>query len=133
MRRLAPGAPSREVAAGVIDYVPIGLQLLAALALAFVILGLSSLTGRRKHSRTDLSPYECGVDLFEPADKPYTIRFYMVAMLFILFDIEAAFLYPWATVFRSLGLNGFIVMLVFLGVLTVGLIYCWRRGALDWD
>jgi NADH-quinone oxidoreductase subunit A len=117
----------------VIDYVPIGLQLLAALGLAFVLLGLSSLSGHRSRSSTDLTAYECGVDLFEPADKRYTIRFYMVAVLFILFDIEAAFLYPWATVFRRLGMEGFIVMLVFLVVLTVGLIYCWRRGALDWD
>ena len=116
-----------------IDYVPIGLQLLAALALGLAMLGLSSLAGRRKHSRTDLSAYECGVDLFEPAGKRYTIRFYMVAMLFILFDIEAAFMYPWATAFRMLGMNGFIVMLIFLAMLTVGLIYCWRRGALDWD
>ncbi len=116
-----------------IDYVPIGLQLLAALGLASLLLGLSSLAGHRSHSGTDLSPYECGVDLFEPAEKRYTIRFYMVAVLFILFDIEAAFLYPWATAFRQLGMEGFIVMLVFLAVLTVGLIYCWRRGALDWD
>ncbi len=116
-----------------IDYVPIGLQLLAALGLAFLLLGLSSLAGHRSHSGTDLSAYECGVDLFEPAEKRYTIRFYMVAVLFILFDIEAAFLYPWATAFRQLGMEGFIVMFVFLVVLTVGLIYCWRRGALDWD
>jgi NADH-quinone oxidoreductase subunit A len=117
----------------VIDYLPIGLQLLAASGLAFVLLGLSSLSGHRSGSSTDLSAYECGVDLFEPAEKRYTIRFYMVAVLFILFDIEAAFLYPWATAFRRLGIEGFIVMLVFLVVLTVGLVYCWRRGALDWD
>ena len=116
-----------------IDYVPIGLQLVAALGLAFALLGLSSLSGHRSRSSTDLSAYECGIDLFESADKRYTIRFYMVAVLFILFDIEAAFLYPWATAFRRLGMEGFIVMLVFLVVLTVGLIYCWRRGALDWD
>ena len=116
-----------------LDYVPIGLQLLAALGLAFLLLGLSSLFGHRSHSGTDLSAYECGVDLFEPAEKRYTIRFYMVAVLFILFDIEAAFLYPWATTFRQLGMPGFVVMFVFLAVLTVGLIYCWRRGALDWD
>jgi NADH-quinone oxidoreductase subunit A len=116
-----------------IDYVPIGLQLLAAAGLAFALLGLSSLLSRPPHSRTDLSPYECGVDPIEPAGKRYTIRFYMVAVLFILFDIEAAFLYPWATVFRDLGVKGFAEMAVFIGVLLAGFLYCWRRGALEWD
>ena len=116
-----------------IDYLPIGLQLLAAAALAFVLLGLSWTVSRGRRSRTDLSPYECGVDPFEPADRRYTVRFYMVAMLFILFDIEAAFLYPWATVFRSLGFPGFVSMAIFVGVLLVGLVYVWRRGALEWD
>ena len=117
----------------VIEYIPIGLQLLAAALLAAVILGLSTLLGHPRRSRTDLSPYECGVDPLEPSGKRYTIRFYMVAMLFILFDIEAAFLYPWATVFRDLGMRGFVEMAAFIGVLLVGFVYCWRRGALDWD
>jgi NADH-quinone oxidoreductase subunit A len=117
----------------VIDYVPIGLQLIAAAALAAVMLGLASYLGRPRHSRTDLSPYECGVDPIEPAGKRYMVRFYLVAMLFILFDIEAAFLYPWATVFRDLGAAGFAQMTVFIGVLLVGFVYCWRRGALEWD
>ncbi|MFQ5877343.1 MAG: NADH-quinone oxidoreductase subunit A [Acidobacteriota bacterium] len=116
-----------------IDYVPIGLQTLAALVLGTAILALSTLLGRPSRSRTDLSPYECGLPPFEPADRRYTVRFYMVAMLFILFDIEAAFLYPWATVFRDLGMRGFVEMMIFIGVLVVGLAYCWRRGALDWD
>jgi len=117
----------------VIDYVPIGLQMVAAAILGAAMLGLATLLGRPRRSRTDLSPYECGVDPLEPAGKRYTIRFYMVAMLFILFDIEAAFLYPWATVFRTLGMRGFVEMVVFIGVLVVGFLYCWRRGALDWD
>jgi len=117
----------------VIAYIPIGIQLLLALILAGVILGLSTWLGTPRRSRTDMSPYECGVDPLDASDKPFTIRFYMVAMLFILFDIEAAFLYPWATVFRDMGLRGFAGMALFLGVLTVGYLYCWRRGALDWD
>jgi NADH-quinone oxidoreductase subunit A len=118
----------------VIDYIPIGLQLLAAVLLALVILGLASVLGRPSpRSRTDLSPYECGLPPFEPADKRYTIRFYMVAMLFILFDIEAAFLYPWATIFRDMGLRAFVEMSIFVAVLLVGLMYCWLRGALEWD
>ena len=116
-----------------IDYVPIGLQLVAAALLGAAILVLSTLLGKPGRSRTDLSPYECGVEPMEPAGKRYTVRFYMVAMLFILFDIEAAFLYPWATVFRDLGTRGFLEMALFIGVLLVGFVYCWRRGALDWD
>jgi len=114
------------------SYLPIGLQLLAALGLAGVILGLSALLGRSR-TTTDVSPYECGLPPFESADKRYTVRFYMVAVLFILFDIETAFLYPWATVFRTLGVPGFLSMALFVGVLLIGLIYCWRRGALEWD
>jgi NADH-quinone oxidoreductase subunit A len=117
----------------VIDYVPIGLQIVAAALLAGALLGLSTFLGHPRKSRTDMSPYECGVDPIEPAGKRYTVRFYMVAMLFILFDIEAAFLYPWAVVFRDLGLPGFLEMVAFIGVLLVGYLYCWRRGALDWD
>ncbi len=127
-------SPPREPGARVIDYVPIGLQLLAALLLAAAILGLSSLLGRpARRGGTDLSPYECGLPLFESADKRYTVRFYLVAMLFILFDIEAAFLYPWAMVFREMGMMAFVEMSIFVGVLLIGLIYCWLRGALEWD
>ena len=116
-----------------IEYVPIGLQLVFASLLAGAMLGLSSLVSRRSKSRTDLSPYECGVDLLEPGGRRYTIRFYMVAMLFILFGIEAAFLYPWATVFRDIGLPAFYEMAIFIAVLLIGFGYCWRRDALDWD
>jgi len=123
----------------VIDYVPIGLQLVFATLLAGVILGLSSLVSRRPKSRTDLSPYECGVDLLEPGGKRYTIRFYMVAMLFILFDIEAAFLYPWAVIYRdatrtSSALAWFVFgeMLLFILLLAVGYIYVWKKRAFDW-
>jgi NADH-quinone oxidoreductase subunit A len=116
-----------------IEYVPIGIQIVLALALTGAILGLSAWLGRPARSRTDLSPYECGSDPLDASDKRFTVRFYMVAMLFILFDIEAAFLYPWTTVFRAMGMEGFLAMLVFLAVLTIGFIYCWRKGALDWD
>ena len=119
--------------AGVIPYIPIGIQIILALGLAGVILGLSTWLGTPLRSRTDLSPYECGSDLIEPSDKRFTVRFYMVAMLFILFDIETAFLYPWATVFRRMGMDGFVSMVLFLAVLSAGLAYVWRRGALEWD
>jgi NADH-quinone oxidoreductase subunit A len=85
-------------------------------------------------AKTDTTPYECGSRPFEPVTKHrFSVKFYLVAMLFILFDIEAAFLYPWATVFREMGPRAFEEMAIFIGVLLVGLIYCWRRGALDWD
>jgi NADH-quinone oxidoreductase subunit A len=116
-----------------IEYVPIGIQILLALVLTLTLMGLSAWLGRPGRSRTDLSPYECGIDPLDASDKRFTVRFYMVAMLFILFDIEAAFLYPWTTVFRAMGSEGFISMLVFLLILTIGFIYCWRKGALDWD
>ena len=116
-----------------IEYVPIGIQILLALVLTLTLLGLSAWLGRPGRSRTDLSPYECGIDPLDASDKRFTVRFYMVAMLFILFDIEAAFLYPWTTVFRAMGSEGFISMLVFLLILSIGFIYCWRKGALDWD
>ena len=116
-----------------IEYVPIGIQILLALTLTGAILGLSAWLGRPRHSRTDLSPYECGSDLIDPSDKRFTVRFYLVAVMFILFDIEAAFLYPWATVFRRMGMDGFVSMALFLAVLTAGLAYVWRRGALEWD
>ena len=116
-----------------IEYVPIGIQILLALVLTLTLLGLSAWLGRPGRSRTDLSPYECGIDPLDASDKRFTVRFYMVAMLFILFDIEAAFLYPWTTVFRAMGSEGFVSMLVFLAILTIGFIYCWRKGALDWD
>lgn len=116
-----------------IEYVPIGIQILLALALTLTLMGLSAWLGRPGRSRTDLSPYESGADLLDASDKRFTVRYYMVAMLFILFDIEAAFLYPWTTVFRAMGSEGFISMLVFLLILSIGFIYCWRKGALDWD
>jgi NADH-quinone oxidoreductase subunit A len=105
----------------------------AAALLAFGMIAASQILGYRRESRTRLSPYECGVPLLDSARHRASIRFYVVAMLFILFDIEAAFLYPWAVLFREMGLFGFAEMLVFLGVLVVGYVYCWRRGGLEWE
>ncbi len=114
-------------------FLPAFLLLGAAAALAFGMIGISHLFGYVRGSRTKLYPYECGMPLEETARKRASIRFYVVAMLFILFDIETAFLYPWAVMFRRMGLFGFGEMLVFLGVLVVGYVYCWRRGGLQWE
>ena len=114
-------------------FLPAFLLMGVAAGIAFVMIVLSHLLGFVKRSRVNLTPYECGMPIVEPARKRISIHFYVVAMLFILFDIEAAFLYPWAVLFRSLGLFGFVEMLIFLGVLVAGYIYCWRRGGLQWE
>lgn len=115
------------------EYLAALVHLLAAMALAGGIILASHWLGRPRTPRTDLSPYECGMPLMDSARKRVTVQFFLIAMLFILFDIEAAFLYPWAVLFRKLGVFGFWEMAVFLGILLVGYIYLWRRGALDWD
>jgi NADH-quinone oxidoreductase subunit A len=115
------------------DFLPALLLLAVAAGVAFGMIALSHLAGYVRRSRTRLSTYECGVPPAETGRKRVSVRFYVVAMLFILFDIEAAFLYPWAVMFRRLGLFGFVEMLVFLGVLVVGYVYCWRRGGLQWE
>jgi NADH-quinone oxidoreductase subunit A len=116
--------------------------LLVLLALAVVIPGaiivLSALCGRPKHRTTDMTPYECGSRLFESARHPFTVKFYLIAMLFILLDIEAVFLYPWAVELKNqVGTGGAVVvlveMLVFIAILVAGFAYAWGRGALDWD
>jgi NADH-quinone oxidoreductase subunit A len=116
------------------SFIPIALVILAAALLAVGMIVASHLLGRLSARRrgVDLSPYECGVPPRDASHKRLTIRFYLVAMLFILFDVEAAYLFPWATLYRQMGLFGLIEMAVFVGVLVVGYVYVWRRGALEW-
>ncbi len=101
--------------------------------IAVVFVGLSRYLGPRNANAAKLTTYECGVEPVKTARERFPVRFYLVAMLFIVFDIEAVFLYPWALLFRELGLFGLIEMAVFLMVLVVGLIYAWRKGALEWE
>jgi len=112
-------------------------QALILLAVAFAtaagLIGVSHLAGRVKQSRTKTYPYECGSVLIDKGRRRVSIKFYLVAMMFILFDIEAAFLYPWAVMFRRLGWFGFAEMMVFLFVLVVGYVFIWRRGAFAWE
>ena len=123
-----------SVAAG---YLPILLFLVVALALStgFVVLPMlvSRLTGTHNPSPDKLAEYECGFPAFEDSRSQFDVRFYLVAILFIIFDLEVSFLFPWAVAFGELGLFGFWSMMVFLGVLTIGFIYEWRKGALEWD
>lgn len=89
--------------------------------------------GPRNPDKAKLSPYECGFDAFDDARMPFDVRFYLVAILFIIFDLETAFLFPWAVVLRKVGWAGFSAMILFLGVLIVGFIYEWKKGALEWE
>lgn len=116
------------------DYLPIFVHLAFVVALVAVLLGLHALFGRKGRPLPGKSePYESGVWPIGPAHERVPIRYYLIAMLFLLFDIEAVFMYPWAVVARSLGIFGLIEMLTFIGVLAAGLLYAWRRGALEWQ
>ena len=119
------------------NYFPILLFLVvgAAFGVAPVIMGsgISRLLGVHRPDSEKLSPYECGFEAFEDARMKFDVRYYLVAILFILFDLEIAFLFPWAIVLRELGMFGFLSMLVFLAVLVVGFVYEWKKGALEWD
>ena len=119
-----------------IDYLPIVILLVVAAGFAAAILVLTHLVGPRRPNPIKLSPYESGLPPIGDARLRFSIKFYIVAMLFIIFDIEVAFLYPWAVTFKSLLARGpFILfeMFVFLGVLALGLLYVWRKGGLEWD
>lgn len=115
------------------QYLQALILLVVAAVTAVGLLAVSRLAGRVKGSRTKLYPYECGSLLIDNASKRISIKFYLVAMMFILFDIEAAFLYPWAVLFRELAFPGFVEMMLFLTVLLVGYVYIWRRGAFTWE
>jgi NADH-quinone oxidoreductase subunit A len=121
------------------NYLPLALQILVALAVAGGMVGASYFIGKHKNSRTKLGAYECGMDPIGDARGRFSVRFYMVAMLFILFDVEAVFMLPWAVIFRRLpGITGsrmfgFYEMLVYLGFVAVGLFYVWKKGILTWS
>jgi NADH-quinone oxidoreductase subunit A len=114
-------------------YFPVLILLVIALAMAVGFVLLSQALGPKRYDRVKFSVYECGVDPLTPASVRVSVKFYLIAILFILFDLETTFLYPWAVLFRSLGLFGFIEMAVFVGILLVGLVYAWKKGALEWQ
>ncbi len=115
------------------SYAPLLIHLLVAMGLAGAILLLSSIAGQRRPTRAKSEPYECGVQPTGDAREPFSVKFYLVAMVFILFDVEAIFLYPWAYVYRELNWFGFVEMLLYIMILLVGYIYLWKKGALDWN
>ena len=116
-----------------IQYLPILIFLGIAVVLSLVFVGAAVLVARQNPDAEKLSAYECGFEAFEDTRAQFDVRFYLVAILFIIFDLEVAFLFPWAVSFGNLGWFGFWSMMVFLAVLTVGFIYEWKKGALEWD
>ena len=115
------------------EYMPILIFLAIAIALALIIVVASLLVAPQRPDREKLSAYECGFEPFEDARGRFDVRFYLVAILFIIFDLEVAFLFPWAVSLGSVGLFGFWSMMAFLTVLTIGFVYEWRKGALEWE
>jgi NADH-quinone oxidoreductase subunit A len=114
-------------------YFSVLLLLIIAVGMAVMFVFMSQALGPKKYERVKYSVYECGVDPFTSATVRVSVKFYLIALLFLLFDLETAFLYPWAVLFRKLGLFGFIEMVVFVGILLVGLVYAWKKGALEWQ
>src|SRR5512145_1989547 len=115
------------------EYLPILLFLGIAVGVAVAAIGASLLLARQKPDSEKLSPYECGFEAFDDARRQFDVRFYLVAIIFIIFDLEVAFLFPWAISLSEIGAFGFWSMVVFLAVLTIGFIYEWRKGALEWE
>jgi len=113
-------------------YLPILIQLLAVAVVAAALIGLSTWVGAQPPWRAKLAPYECGIAPVGSAREPFSVSFYLVGMLFILFDVEIVFLYPWAVVYRSLKWSGFVEMLLYIAILLAGYAYIWKKGALDW-
>ena len=115
------------------QYLPILLFILVGVAIGIIPQVLGYLLGPNRPDSEKNSPYECGFEAFEDARMKFDVRYYLVAILFILFDLEIAFLFPWAVVLPEIGLFGFVAMVIFLGILVVGFVYEWMKGALEWE
>jgi NADH-quinone oxidoreductase subunit A len=129
-RGVAGRDPMNEL---LLDYLPLVVFIAVAFAISLVILVVPFLLAYKAPDPEKLSAYECGFNAFDDARMTFDVRFYLVAILFIIFDLEVSFLFPWAIVFGDLGIYGFWSMMVFLAVLTIGFIYEWKKGALEWD
>jgi NADH-quinone oxidoreductase subunit A len=116
-----------------LDYLPIAILFILATAVAVLVIIIGVVFGPRRRTFRKSAPYESGMQPFGPGTRRMNVRYYLVAVLFILFDVEIIFFYPWAVNFRALGLFGFIEMLVFVAILMVGYIYVWKKGAFEWD
>jgi len=116
-----------------LEYLPILIFLGIAVGMTIMILMASFMVARQRPDTEKLSPYECGFEPFEDTRGRFDVRFYLVAILFIIFDLEVAFLFPWAVSLGNIGLFGFWSMMIFLAILTIGFIYEWKKGALEWE
>ena len=116
-----------------IEYVAIGLMIVLSTVVALIAIGLGYLFGPKKESAAKSMPYESGMNPYGEGTRRMPVRFYLIAVLFILFDIEVVFFLPWAITFRQLGLFGLIEMVVFITILLVGYVYAWKKGALEWE
>jgi NADH-quinone oxidoreductase subunit A len=131
--RTADGVRRVVMSAVLQDYLPLVVFIGVALVIGLALLVVPFLVAYKQPDPEKLSAYECGFNAFDDARMKFDVRFYLVAILFIIFDLEVAFLFPWAIVFGKLGAYGFWSMMVFLAVLTIGFIYEWKKGALEWD
>jgi NADH-quinone oxidoreductase subunit A len=116
-----------------VAYLPLVVFIGVAAAIGLALLAAAFLIAYKAPDPEKLSAYECGFNAFDDARMKFDVRFYLVAILFIIFDLEVTFLFPWAAAFRQIGLPGFWAMMLFLAVLTIGFIYEWKKGALEWD
>jgi len=115
------------------EYLPILIFIAIAMGLSIAMILGSLLVARQNPDSEKLSAYECGFEAFDDARQRFDVRFYLVTLLFIIFDLEVAFLFPWAVALGDIGLFGFWSMITFLGILTIGFVYEWRKGALEWE
>ena len=115
------------------QYFPVLLFIIVGVGIGLVLLTVGSLVAPDRPDSEKLSPYECGFEAFEDARMKFDVRYYLIAILFILFDLEIAFLFPWAVVLPEIGIFGFWSMMIFLGILIIGFVYEWKKGALEWE
>jgi NADH-quinone oxidoreductase subunit A len=127
-------APAQPLGSGMLEsYIPILIFIGVALVMGMAILVVGRVLGPHRPDSEKLSPYECGFEAFEDARMKFDVRYYLVAILFIIFDLEIAFLFPWAVALKEIGMLGFAAMMLFLAILVVGFIYEWKKGALEWE
>jgi len=126
-------AAIRRVEPVLAEYFPVLLFIVVGIVFGALLLGVGWFLGPRKPDSEKLSPYECGFEAFEDARMKFDVRYYLVAILFILFDLEIAFLFPWAVSLNGIGAFGFWSMMVFLAILVIGFVYEWKKGALEWE
>ncbi len=115
------------------EYIPVLIMMLLAVATSVGMIVATTLIGPKKKFADKMEPFECGESPIVSPKLRFSIKFYLIALFFVIFDIEAVFLYPWAVLFKELGMFGFVEMMIFLVILAVGLIYVWKRGALEWE